>query len=207
MVCKSAQAQRRALLSPRLRAELDGHDPAARFGTLMEECDPDEPLLAAQYADLHTYLPGNILTKVDRASMAASLEVRPPLLDHTFVEWGMALPARLKLRGGQGKHVLRAALGPILPEAVLSRRKQGFAAPIGAALRMKGPELADLLLRGPMLDSGLFDRLGLASLLAQHLSGRFDHGQLLWQLMVMQAFLAQSAGSPAMAGPMAENRP
>jgi asparagine synthase (glutamine-hydrolysing) len=207
MVCKSAQAQRRALLSPRLRAELDGHDPAARFGRLMEECDPDEPLLAAQYADLHTYLPGDILTKVDRASMAASLEVRPPLLDHTFVEWGMALPARLKLRGGQGKHVLRAALGPILPEAVLSRRKQGFAAPIGAALRMKGPELADLLLRGPMLDSGLFDRLGLASLLAQHLSGRFDHGQLLWQLMVMQAFLAQSAGSPAMAGPMAENRP
>ena len=207
MVCKSAQAQRRSLLSPRLRAELDGHDPATRFGTLMEECDPDEPLLAAQYADLHTYLPGDILTKVDRASMAASLEVRPPLLDHTLVEWGMALPARLKLRGGQGKQVLRGALRPILPEAVLNRRKQGFAAPIGATLRAQGPELAALLLRGPMLDSGLFDKVGLASLLAQHLSGQFDHGQLLWQLIVMQGFLAQSAGSPALAGPMAENRP
>jgi asparagine synthase (glutamine-hydrolysing) len=119
----------------------------------------------------------------------------------------MALPAHLKLRGGQGKQVLRDALRPILPDAVLSRRKQGFAAPIGATLRSKGPELAELLLRGPMLDSGLFDKVGLASLLAQHLSGQFDHGQLLWQLMVMQGFLAQSAGSPAMAGPMVENRP
>ena len=207
MVCKSAQAQRRALLSPSLRAALDGHDPAARFGAVMEECDPDEPLLQAQYADLHTYLPGDILTKVDRASMAASLEVRPPLLDHTLVEWGMALPGRLKLRGGTGKHVLRQALRPVLPRAVLDRPKQGFAAPIGRALRAQEPALRHLLLRGPMLDSGLFDEAGLAAILAQHMSGRFDHGQLLWQLLVMQGFLAEAAGSPAVFAPMASNQP
>ena len=201
MLCKVEQAQRRALLAPGLRAALDGHDPAERFATLMDECDPDEPLLAAQYADLHTYLPGDILAKVDRASMAASLEVRPPLLDHTLLEWGMALPAALKLRGGQGKCVLRDALRELLPAEVLAAPKQGFAAPIGEALRAHGPALHALLLRGPMADSGLFDEAGIAALLAQHMSARFDHGQLLWQLLVMQGFLAQrEVALPALAG-------
>lgn len=190
-----AQERRRALLSPTLRAALDGHDPAARFATLMAECDPDEPLLQAQYADLHTYLPGDILNKVDRTSMAVSLEVRPPLLDHTLVEWGMALPASLKLRRGIGKDVLREALRPHLPSSVLDRPKQGFAAPMGAALRARMPELRARLLGGAMADSGLFDVAQLGRLLDQHASGGSDHGQPLWQLMVLEGFLATPAAS------------
>lgn len=193
-VCRVSQSRRRGLLSPAMRAQLDGHDPAARFGALMEECDPDEPLLQAQYADLHTYLPGDILTKVDRASMAVSLEVRPPLLDHTLVAWGMALPASLKLHRGEAKHVLRDALRPLLPPALMTRPKQGFAAPLGAALRARMPQLRAQLLSAPLLDSGLFDHAALTHLLDQHESGQFDHGQLLWQLLVMEGFLAHLGG-------------
>ena len=200
MVCRMDAARRHALLSPGLRAQLDGYDPGARFADLMGECDPDEPLLQAQYADLHTYLPGDILTKVDRASMAASLEVRPPLLDHGLVAWGMALPASLKLRGGVGKHVLREALRPLLPPATLARAKQGFATPIGASLRARAPELRARLLGAPMMDHGLLDAAGLTRLMDEHEAGRFDHGAALWQLLVLEGFLAgTSSGAMARA--------
>ena len=196
-VARMGHERRRALYSPAMRARIDGHDPSTRFASLMAECDPDEPLLQAQYADLHTWLPGDILTKVDRTSMAVSLEVRPPLLDHTLVEWGMALPLGLKLQRGEGKQVLRDALRQLLPPSVLTRPKQGFAAPMGATLRARMPELRDRLLGPAMLDGGLFDRPALARLLDEHASGRFDHGQALWQLLVLQGFLAEAAGSTA----------
>ncbi|MBP0496108.1 asparagine synthase (glutamine-hydrolyzing) [Roseomonas indoligenes] len=188
-VCRIAQERRRGLFSPAMRGAVEGHDPAARFGALMEECDPDEPLLQAQYADLHTYLPGDILTKVDRTSMAVSLEVRPPLLDHTLVEWGMALPAPVKLRGGVGKRVLREAVQGLLPDEVQGRRKQGFAAPMGGALRARMPEVRARLLGPAMLDGGLFEADALARLMDQHASGRFDHAQALWQLLVLEGFM------------------
>ena len=201
-VAKMAHQARRDVWSPAMRGALDGHDPAARFGALMEECDPDQPLLQAQYADLHTYLPGDILTKVDRTSMAASLEVRPPLLDHTLVEWGMALPASLKLRGGEGKQVLRAALRPVLPRAILDRPKQGFAAPLGPGLRAVMPGLRARLLGPAMLDSGMFDPAGIGRMLDRHASGAMDHGQALWQLLVLEGFLARGSG-PVLAQDMA----
>ena len=132
-VCKLAEERRRALLSPAQRAAVAGHDPSARFAALMAECDPEDSLLQAQYADLQTYLPGDILTKVDRTSMAVSLEVRPPLLDPELVGWGLALPATAKLRGGVGKRVLREAASPLLPPALLQRRKRGFAADLAGS--------------------------------------------------------------------------
>jgi len=190
-LCKLQHDRRRALFSPAMRAALDGHDPAARIGALMAECDPDDPLLQAQYADLHTYLPGNILVKVDRTSMAVSLEVRPPLLDHELVAWGMALPARFKLRGRQGKCVLRKAMAPHLPAELLHRRKQGFAAAIGAQFRARSEAIRARLLGQPMLDSGLFDAAALGRLVEEHASGRFDHSQALWQLLVLEGFLAE----------------
>lgn len=201
-VRRIGEEDRRALLSPRLRAELDGHDPAARFGALMAECDPDEPLLQAQYADLHTYLPGDILAKVDRASMAVSLEVRPPLLDHSLVSWGLALPARLKLRHGTGKHVLRQALAPMLPPEFLGGAKRGFAAPLGASLRATMPRVRGRLLGGVMLGSGLFDPPALIRLLDQHEAGVLDHAQPLWLLLVLEGFLSGQNGHTA--APQAE---
>jgi len=90
-----------------------------------------------QYLDYKTYLPGDILTKVDRASMAHSLEVRTPFLDYEFVEWAASLPAEVKLRGGEGKHVLKKALEPVLPREVLYRSKMGFAVPIDVWFRAR----------------------------------------------------------------------
>ena len=192
--------QRRALLSPGLRASLDGHDPAARFAGLMEACDPDDPLLQAQYADLHTYLPGDILVKTDRTSMAASLEVRPPLLDPELVSWGMALPASLKLRGGTGKHVLRRVAEPLLPPGMPWLPKTGFATPLGGQLRARAGEVRERLLGPAMRDSGLFDATTLARLADEHATGRFDHAQALWHLLVLEGFLGGADASADRAG-------
>ena len=194
MVCKIQDERRRALLSPAFRAQLEGHDPSRPVVTAIEACDPDQPLLAAQHADIATYLPGDILVKTDRTSMAVSLELRPPLLDHELVAWGVALPAPLKLKGGVGKRVLRRALAPELPPELLWGRKRGFADAIGGQLRARAETVRARLLGAPMLDSGLFDEAALARLVAEHASGRFDHAQALWQLLVFEGWLAAEAG-------------
>jgi asparagine synthase (glutamine-hydrolysing) len=192
------QAERRhALYAPAQRDAADGHDPAARFVALMDECDPDDGLLQAQYADLHTYLPGDILTKVDRTSMAVSLEVRPPLLDPDLVSWGLALPDAWKIKDGRGKHVLREAVAGDLPAAILQRPKQGFADGIAGELRRRSDEVSARLLGGAMQDSGLFSRPALETMVQEHASGRFEHSQALWQLLVLEGFLAQEAGHAA----------
>jgi asparagine synthase (glutamine-hydrolysing) len=210
-VCKLHAERRRALYTPAMRAALGlgaalqplaataaGHDPAARFAALMAECDPDDPLLAAQYADLHTYLPGDILPKVDRMAMAVSLEVRPPLLDPSLVAWGMALPARLKLAGGHGKQVLRQAMAPLLPHDLLWGKKRGFAADLAGQFRAGAALLRDRLTSTPLLDAGLLDRAAILRLVDDHEAGRADHAQALWQLLVLEGFLHAQA-HPAVA--------
>ena len=170
-----------------------GHDPSVRFAALMAECDPEDSLLQAQYADLQTYLPGDILTKVDRTSMAVSLEVRPPLLDPELVSWGLALPAAAKLRGGVGKRVLREAAAPLLPPALLQRRKRGFGADLSAHFRAAAPEIRTRLTGGPMAESGLFDPQALGRLVDQHANCNLDNTQVLWNLLVVEGFLATEA--------------
>ena len=189
-VCKLSEESRRALFSPAQRAAVAGHDPAARIAALMAECDPDDALLQAQYADLQTYLPGDILTKVDRTSMAVSLEVRPPLLDPGLVSWGLALPAATKLHGGVGKRVLREAAAPFMPAALMQRRKRGFATEVGGQFRVAGGQIRARLTRGPMADSGLFDPRHLGQLVDQHANGDADHSQVIWNLLVVEGFLA-----------------
>jgi len=95
----------------------------------------ENPLSLIQYLDFKTWLPGDILTKVDRASMAHSLEVRVPLLDHEFCEYAATLPPSLKLRGGEGKYILKKALEPHLPHDIMYRSKKGFSIPLAAWLR------------------------------------------------------------------------
>jgi len=192
-VCKLAEGRRRAMFSPALRAAVEGHDPSARFAALMAECDPEDSLLQAQYADLQTYLPGDILTKVDRTSMAVSLEVRPPLLDPELVSWGLALPAAAKLRGGVGKRVLREAAAPLLPPALLQRRKRGFGADLSGHFRAAAPEIRTRLTGGPMAESGLFDPQALGRLVDQHANRNLDNTQVLWNLLVAEGFLAAEA--------------
>jgi asparagine synthase (glutamine-hydrolysing) len=190
-VCKLHDDRRRGLYAAPMRAAVAGHAPSARIAALMAECDEADPLLQAQYADLHTYLPGDILVKTDRASMAVSLELRPPILDHELVAWGMALPAALKLKGATGKHVLREAMAPLLPADLLWGKKRGFADSIAGQFRAQAATVRARLTGAAMGDCGLFDLAALGRLADEHASGRFDHAQAIWQLLVLEGFLAR----------------
>jgi asparagine synthase (glutamine-hydrolysing) len=186
---------RRRLFSRDLAGELQGYNAIEVLRSHLTRCDSEDPLSQVQYADFKTYLPGDILTKVDRASMANSLEVRVPLLDHTLVEWAARLPAHLKLRGRQGKFIFKAALEPHVGKEILYRPKQGFAVPLVAWFR--GPLRGRLrqTLCGPVLrDSGFFDMATIGMLLDQHQSGSRDHSAVLWLLSVMESFLRQVDG-------------
>ncbi|HCJ51812.1 MAG TPA: asparagine synthetase B [Gallionella sp.] len=151
---------------------------------------PEHPLSAIQYIDYKTYLVGDINTKVDRASMAHSLEVREPLMDHTLIEWAASLPPELKLHGNEGKYVFKKAMEPYLPDEVLYRPKMGFSVPLANWLRGPLREKARTALLGAqMRDSGLFDMDFLAEMLAQHRSGLRDYSTPIWTLMMFEAFL------------------
>ncbi len=201
-VTKLDAARRRALFAPALRADLGGHDPTARFAALLDECPDAAPLAQAQYMDLHTWLPGDILVKVDRASMANSLEVRAPFLDPALVGFGLSLPAAQKIAGGAGKQVLKAALAPYLPHDLLHRPKQGFASSPAALFRAEAARLRARLLGPLMGDCGLFSLAAIARLIDEHAAGGSDHGQKLWLLLAFEGFLAAEAapGSRAEAG-------
>jgi asparagine synthase (glutamine-hydrolysing) len=191
---------RRRLFSADLTRALDGYDAVEVLRAHMLRCSSADPLSRVQYADFKTYLPGDILTKVDRASMANSLEVRVPLLDHTLVEWAARLPSRLKLRGSEGKYIFKAALEPHVSKAILYRPKQGFAVPLAAWFRGPLRERVRETLCGSVLsDCGLFDMATVARLLDQHQSGERDHSAALWSLSMFEAFLRQVHGCRARA--------
>lgn len=189
---------RRRLFSRHLTRELQGYNAVEVLRSHMTRCDSEDPLSQIQYADFKTYLPGDILTKVDRASMANSLEVRVPLLDHTLVEWAAGLPSHLKLHGGQGKFIFKAALEPHVSREILYRPKQGFAVPLAAWFRGPLRQRLRETLCGPTLhDSGFFDMAMVGMLLDQHQSGRRDHSATLWFLSVFESFLRQVDGGAA----------
>ena len=144
--------------------------------------------------DLHNYLPGDILTKVDRASMAHSLEVRVPFLDYQFVEQVARLPSAVKLKGGEGKHVLKHALEPYLPREILYRKKMGFAVPLDLWFRGSLKERIASTVGGERLkQSGIFDAEYLDTLVREHQSGRRNHSASLWSLLMFDGFLRQVA--------------
>jgi asparagine synthase (glutamine-hydrolysing) len=178
------------LLSPGFRAGLQGYRAIDVMRGHAARSPTDDPLSLIQYIDMKTYLPGDILTKVDRASMAHALEVRVPLLDHQLVEWISGLPPNMKLRGGEGKYVFKKSLEAHLPHDILYRKKMGFAVPLAAWFR--GPlaqRVRDSLL-GPMLaDTGIFNQAFLHELVEHHQSGRRDYSAPIWTLLMFEAFL------------------
>ncbi len=195
-VARLQDERRAALLHPALAAGLDGHDPGARFAQLMQDSDSDDPLAQAQHVDLATWLPGQMLVKTDRTSMASGLEVRCPLLDPELVAWGLALPASFKLRQGRGKAVLRAAVAPWLPPEILRRPKQGFAMPLGQTLADGIDRVRGRLLHPDFLDHRLIRAEALARLLDEHETRRFDHAQPIWLLLVLAGFLRSELAAP-----------
>ncbi|UIP05653.1 amidotransferase 1, exosortase A system-associated [Erythrobacter sp. SDW2] len=150
----------------------------------------------AQYADLKFWLPGDILTKVDRTSMAVSLEAREPLLDHRLVEFAAALPHSERIKGHQGKWLLKHTMERMLPHDVLYRPKQGFVTPISEWLR--GPlqsEALGIAASGALSETGWFSTSHLKHLAQQHIFGRSDHARLLWQLIMLDRSLRHLGAS------------
>ncbi|WP_119352627.1 XrtA/PEP-CTERM system amidotransferase [Azohydromonas sediminis] len=183
---------RAQLFSPAFKALLGGYDARQVFERHAARAGTDDPLALVQYLDLKTYLVGDINTKVDRASMAHSLEVREPLMDHPLVEWLATLPNHLKVRGHEGKVLLKKAMEPLLPHDVLYRPKMGFAVPLERWFR--GPlkqRVKDAVLGERLAATGWFDRKYLEHLVHAHHSGVRDYSAPLWSLLMFDAFLRQ----------------
>lgn len=177
------------LFSESFRRELQGYTSLEVFRRHAADSDTDDPLSMIQYLDMKTYLPGDILTKVDRASMAHSLEVRVPILDTDFATWAGTVPSSLKLRHREGKYIFKKALEGRVPDSVLYRDKMGFAVPLASWLR--GPlrgKVQERLLGESLRASGIFDMPFVERLLSQHLSGARDHSPPIWALLVFEGF-------------------
>ncbi|MGE0451754.1 MAG: asparagine synthase (glutamine-hydrolyzing) [Vicinamibacterales bacterium] len=158
----------------------------------------DDPLNAQLYADLTLYLADDILTKVDRMSMAASLETRAPFLDVDVMELAFSMPGHLKMRGRDRKHVLKQALRGIVPEAVLTRKKEGFSIPMKQWLRHELAGLTDVLLSPERVRRrGLFAPSEVARLIREHRAGTENHAHTLFPLLVFERWAEHFLDAPA----------
>jgi asparagine synthase (glutamine-hydrolysing) len=182
---------RKALFSADLTRSLGGYHAVDVVSRHVRTAPTDDPVVRAQYVDLKSWLPSDILVKVDRTAMANSLEVRVPMLDHTFVDWALGLPAAVNRRGSEGKILLKRAFGRLVPPNVLHRPKQGFSVPLARWFRG---------VMGQHLDQKLASKDGLASspylnpetirrLSADHQSGRVDNSRALWLIWMFEEFM------------------
>ncbi len=186
------------LFSRNFKKTLHGYRAVEVLRNHARRAPSDHPLSRVQYLDMKTYLVGDILTKVDRASMAHSLEVRVPILDHKLVEWMSGLSPDLKLRGREGKYILKKALEPHLPGDILYRPKMGFAVPLANWFR--GPlrqRVRDAVLGPVLAETGYFEPRFLKELVDQHQSGRRDNSAALWSLLMFESFYRQLKGDSA----------
>ncbi len=191
---------RSQLFAPAFWKQLGGYRADALYIDTMRDAPASDELGRAQYGDMKHWLPGDILTKSDRASMAVGLEAREPLLDHQLVEWEAGLPLDMRIRGGQGKWLLKKAMEPYVPHNLLYRPKMGFVVPISDWFRgALGSQIERIATESPVLDTGWFERSFLKQAVADHRSGRADHGRLLWQLLMLDKSLARVGGIPLQA--------
>jgi asparagine synthase (glutamine-hydrolysing) len=177
-----------ALTTPEAAARWLGRDAGRADYGAIERCfehgyaDLNDEMI---HGDIATYLLDDILVKVDRMTMANSLEARAPLLDAELVQWAACLPNAMKMRDGRGKHLLRRLAGRYLPAAALDKRKQGFAIPLAAWFRNElRPLISDTLHGAAFRECGVFDHQVAQAMLADHLAGQRDHGERLWQMLV-----------------------
>ena len=195
MVSALPVEMRRQFLSDDFRAGLAGYDSGEVVRQYFNVEAPLDVLQRAQYTDIMTYLPGDILTKVDRASMANSLELRAPFLDQELAGWAFALPDGLKLRrGAGGKAILKKAMEEFLPRDLLYRSKKGFTVPVAAWFRGPLRENVRALAHSANLrDSGFFEPRAIEEMAEAHIAAQRDYSKPLWLLWVFESFLRHAA--------------
>ncbi|MFO0706482.1 MAG: XrtA/PEP-CTERM system amidotransferase [Nitrospira sp.] len=181
---------KRLLLHQDVQRHLRDYETVELFRQYYEKAGTTDPLSRIQYVDVKTYLPDDILVKVDRASMANSLEVRAPMLDHRLIELTARMPSSLKLKGSIGKYILKKSLEPLLPQEVLYRPKMGFAVPLGEWLRKDLRPMAESLLLEA--DSqGILDQRGIVQVWKEHQSGLRNRSTELWTLLMFRLWQQQ----------------
>jgi len=192
------QSMRDDLFSSGFKTVLAGYNAQEVFNHHAKHAGTDDPLALIQYLDIKTYLVGDINTKVDRASMAHSLEVRAPLMDYELIDWLATLPSSYKIRGQEGKYIFKKAMEPYLPNDVLYRPKMGFSVPLASWFR--GPlkqRVRDAVLGERLASTGWFNPVYLRHLVDAHQSGASDYSAPLWTLVMFEAFLRQVVDAPA----------
>ncbi len=190
------QPLRRRLLAPDLARQLNGHDPGALIRRGFASAPVDDPLGGMIAADVAVVLPDDFLVKVDRASMAHGLEVRPPLLDHELLELAARIPSRWKVRQGQTKWIFKEVCRKMLPAHIVDRPKHGFDMPIDAWLR--GPlreRFEDAVLQPRARVHDLIDQATARKVFASHLAGRSRQGAVLWSLLILACWAERYLGS------------
>ena len=188
--------ERRCLLyRPEFVERLEDSDPIAFLSSGWAKAGERDPVACASLADLQTYLPCDLMTKTDIASMANSLECRQPFLDYRLVEYAIGLPTKFKLRGRAGKRILKDTFGELLPAEIWNRRKMGFGVPLDHWFRGELRELAwDTLASDDTKIHQWFHSDAIRQLLQTHTDGTFDHSYRLWSLMVLELWLREWGG-------------
>lgn len=186
------EERRAALYNDSFVQRLGDHDPFVFFDRAVSLSKGRDPVSRVSMADLITYLPCDLMTKVDMASMAHSLEVRQPFLDYRLVEYAASLPVRFKMKRLSGKLMLRKAFGDRLPDAIWNRPKMGFGVPLDHWFRKElNPMARDVLLDPKALCLEYFRGQEIAKLLREHESHTFDHAYRLWSLLILELWLRQ----------------
>ncbi len=181
------EARRAALYSDAFLDRLPDKDPLNFLTTALARCSRRDPVTAYSLADLVTYLPCDLMTKVDIASMAHGLECRQPFLDYRVVELAARMPGRLKFRRGHGKRILREAFADLLPRSIQRRRKMGFGVPLDHWFRHELRDFTrEILLDRKTLDRGYFRPEAVLQLWDEHQQSRFNHGYRLWSLLILE---------------------
>jgi asparagine synthase (glutamine-hydrolysing) len=175
-------------------ASLPNADPRRFVADALAAARRRDPVTSASLADLVTYLPCDLMTKVDIASMAHGLECRQPFLDYRVVELAAGMPVALKFRHGRGKQILREVFADLLPPPIRRRRKMGFGVPLDHWFRNELKDYAHEVLLDPQtLGRGYFRVEAVRRLWDDHQQGRFDHSSRLWALLVLELWHRQWA--------------
>ncbi len=191
-VSVTGHAARQSLYGDAYKAQISGYRAEDAWIACMDSAQARTGLDRAQYADLKFWLPGDILTKVDRTSMAVSLEAREPLLDYRLIEFAAGVPDAMRVRGGQGKWLMKQAMERYLPQDILYRPKMGFVTPVSQWFRKElAGEARALADNSALARTGWLDGKVIAGMAEAHIAGSRDHGRTLWQLVMLDKAMAR----------------